>query len=98
MLVSCSMPCLAGRWPTLAFGALGARNTCVFRHPLCTQRSGRLFLIAMNETLTDHQRSIPICIPTHLTLWAGDQWYTVGIAFLWLPLYSIFNERATSKG
>jgi hypothetical protein len=51
----------------------------------------------MNETLTDHQRSIPICLPTHLTLWAGDQWHTVGIAFLWLPLRIAHHERMTAS-
>jgi hypothetical protein len=46
------------------FWLLGNPNTCVFRRPLCQQRSGRLFLlgclIACAETLPDHQRGIPI--------------------------------------
>jgi hypothetical protein len=57
-----SMPCEKGRWPTgLAFGILGADTTCVFRRPLCEQRSERLFLngslIPCEEALPDHYRT-----------------------------------------
>src|SRR5713226_7317431 len=75
--VSSSLPCLVGRWPSSAFGNLGARNTSRFRGPLCVQRSVRLFLrdglITNEQALSyDHGR-IAVGIPAHLAVRAPHQ-------------------------
>ena len=58
MLIDVSMPFEKDRWSLLVFGVLGDDNTCYFHSPLCSQRSGRLFLrdvlVACDKTLTDH--------------------------------------------
>src|SRR2546423_994679 len=58
MLIDVSMPFEKDRWSLLVFGVLGDDYTCYFHSPLCSQRSGRLFLrdvvVACDKTLTDH--------------------------------------------
>src|SRR6059058_6276655 len=58
MLVGISMPGLRKRWFLFTFGVLGDPNTRRFLCPFSYERSWRLFLsflIACDETLTDHK-------------------------------------------
>jgi len=101
MLVIVCMPCEKERWSTNpAFGFLADDNTCVFRHPLCKQRSGRLFLkflIAHNETLTDHQAGIPISIASHPTRLTEHERRTRGISFGGLACRVSSDKRMTTR-
>jgi hypothetical protein len=68
------MPCGKERWSTTSvFGVVGDDNTCLFRGPLCRQRSGRLFLVARDEPLPDDKARISIRIPLHATFWTQNQ-------------------------
>ncbi len=85
ILVTVSMPCRVSRWPTLAFGVLGAGNTCLFRDSASTSASSmRLFferfLRALKQALSDTQAGIPIGMIAHLARFAQDQRGTWSIA------------------
>ena len=87
MRVTVSMPCLVGRWPILAFGILGAGNTCLFRDSASTsENSMRLFfawcLRALKQALSDTHTGIPIGMIAHLARLAHHQRSTRGIALL----------------
>src|SRR5258708_23600961 len=101
MLVSSSMPCLRKRWFLFAFGHLGGGYTCRFHHPLCTQRSLRLFLewflIPCDETLTDHQTRISIGMALHLAVRTAHQGRTGGISGRWLPCMIAGNQALSSR-
>src|SRR5260370_16874367 len=83
------MPCLVGRWPSSAFGNLGAENTFRFRGPLCMQRSVRLFLrddlITSEQALSYDQGRIAVGIPVHLAVRAPHQRRSWGVPFSWFP-------------
>src|SRR5260370_12145286 len=99
MLVSFSMPCVSIRCFLLAFGHLGAGNTCRFHDPLCTQRSLRLFLewvlIPCDETLTDHKTRISIGMALHLAVRAEHQGRTGSISGRRLPCMITGNQIMT---
>lgn len=101
MLVSCSMPCRVGRWPSAAFGSLGVGNTCRFHDPLsCLQkRSRRLFLSdflsACDEALTDHQTGVAIGIPAHVACLAQHKRRARGIPLGGLPVLVADHEPMT---
>jgi hypothetical protein len=87
ILVTVSMPCRVGRWPTLAFGVLGAGNTCLFRGSASTSEdSMRLFfawlLKALKQALSDTDTSIAIGMIAHLAGLTHHQRSTRGIALL----------------
>lgn len=88
MLIDVSMPFEKERWSLLVFGVLGDDTTCYFHSPLCSQRSGRLFLrdvlVACDQTLTDHETGIAVGVPLHSARWTQNQRRTRGIPFCWL--------------
>src|SRR5437588_8184385 len=97
MLVVIPMPCASVRWTgSYALGVLGDHNTCRLLCPLCDQESVRLFLewflIACNQTLTDHKTGVPVRISPHATLMAEEQRGSIRISLSWLALCVSSNE------
>ncbi len=85
MRVTVSLPCLAGRWPTSAFGVLGGGNTCLFRDSASTSASSmRLFFerfcIALKQALSDPETGISVGMIAHLARFAQHQSRTWSIA------------------
>src|SRR5436305_297164 len=85
MRVPCSMPGRVGRWPTLAFGVLGAGNTCLFRDSASTSASSmRLFferfLRARNYALSDNKTGIAVGMIAHPARLAQHEGSARGIA------------------
>src|SRR5579859_5691495 len=84
--VTVSMPGRRERWSHLAFGVLGAGNTCLFRDSASTsENSMRLFferfLRALKQALTDTQTGIPIGMIAHLARLAQHQRGSHGVPF-----------------
>lgn len=101
MPVGGCIPCAWDRWSFGTFGVLATDNTCHFRGPLCTQRSGRLFLqgllITREQTLADHHTRIAIRISTHLTRRTKHERSTWGIALSRLACRIPSDQRVATR-
>src|SRR5260221_5057845 len=76
---------------SFGFWLVGTPNTCVFRLPLCRQRSERLFLclfllIPRDEPLPDDYARIPIGMPAQVAPGAEHERPTGGITLFRLSL------------
>ena len=101
MRVTVSVPCLIGRWPNVAFGVLGAGNTCLFRDSASPSENRRRlffewFCVARQEALSDDETGITICISLHPTRLAEREWHPRGVAAHRLPLCIPHDQGMTT--